>query len=53
MAVTDAGELNSISDKRVYTEVYESEADAKIISGKRVLKPHTARYVVGGFEEDV
>ena len=37
-AVTEAGELNSIRDKRVYTEVY-SEADAKIISGKWVLKP--------------
>ena len=32
-AVTKATELN-IKDKRVYTEMYESEADAKIISGK-------------------
>ena len=37
--VTRAAELNSIRDKRVYTEVYEKEADAKIISGKWVLKP--------------
>ena len=28
-AVTKAAEPNSIKDKRVYTEVYESEADAK------------------------
>ena len=53
LAVTKAAELNSIRDKRVYTEVYESEADAKIISGKWVLKPHKARYVLRGFEEDV
>ena len=33
-AVTEAAELNSIKDKRVYTEMYKSEADAKIISGK-------------------
>ena len=33
-AATEAAELNSIRDKRVYTEVYENEADAKIISGK-------------------
>ena len=33
--------------------MYESGADAKIISGKWVLKPHKARYVVRGFEEDV
>ena len=32
-AITKAAELNSIRDKRVYTEVYESEADAKIIRG--------------------
>ena len=38
-AVTTAAELNSIRDKRVHTEVYENEADAKIISGKWVLKP--------------
>ena len=48
-----AAELNSIRDKRVYTDVYESEADAKIISGKWELKPHKARYVLRGFEEDV
>ena len=52
-AVTSVAELNSIIDKRVYTEVYESEADAKIISGKWVLKPHKARYVLRDFEEDV
>ena len=33
-AVSNAIELNSIKYKRVYTEMYESEADAKIISGK-------------------
>ena len=32
-AVTKCAELNSIRDKGVYTEVYENEADAKIISG--------------------
>ena len=42
-AVTTAAELNSIKDKRVYTEMYESEADAKIISGKWVLKPKGRR----------
>ena len=52
-AVTKAAELNSIRDKRVYAEVYENEADAQIISGKWVLKPHKARYVLRGFEEDV
>ena len=52
-AVTKAAELNSIRDKRVHTEVYESEADAKIISDKRVLKPQKARYVLRGFDEDV
>ena len=52
-AVTKAAELNSIRDKRVYTEMYAREADAKIISGKWVLKPHKARYVLTGFEEDV
>ena len=52
-AVTKAAELDSIRDKRVYTEVYENEADAKIISGKWVVKPHKARYVLRGFEEDV
>ena len=31
----------------------ESEADAKIISGKWVLKPHAARYVLRSFEENV
>ena len=52
-AVNKAAEHNSIKDKRVYAEMYESEADAKIISGKWVLKPHKARYVLRGFEEDV
>ena len=52
-AVTKAAELNSIRDKRVFSEVYENEAGAKIISGKWVLKPHKARYVLRGFEEDV
>ena len=52
-AVTKAAELSSIRGERVYTEVYESEVDAKIISGKWVLKPHRARYVLRGFEEDV
>ena len=52
-AVTKAAELNSIKDKRAYTEMYESEADAKIISGKWVLKPHYSLYVLRGFEEDV
>ena len=52
-AVTKAAELNSVRDKRVYTEVYESEADAKIISGKWALKPYKARNVLRGFEEDV
>ena len=33
--------------------MYENEADAKIISGKWVLKPHKARYLLRGFEEDV
>ena len=33
--------------------MYESEADAKIISGTWVLKLHKARYVQRGFEEDV
>ena len=52
-AVTKAAEHNSIKDKRVYTEMYESEADAKIISGNWVLKPNKARCVLRGFEEDV
>ena len=52
-AGTETAELNSISDKRVHTEVYQNEADAKIIRGKWVLKPHKARYVLRGFEEDV
>ena len=51
-AVTKATELNSIKDKRVCTEMYESEADARIISGKWVLKPQKARYVLRAFEED-
>ena len=33
--------------------MYESEADARIISGKWVLKPQKARYVLRAFEEDV
>ena len=33
--------------------MYESEADAKTIGGNWVLKPHKARYVLRGFEEDV
>ena len=33
--------------------MYESEADAKIINGKWLLKPHKARHVLRGFEEDV
>ena len=52
-ADTKAADPNSIRDKRVYTEVYESDADAKIFSGKWLLKPHKARYVLRGFEEDV
>ena len=52
-AITKDAELNSIKDKRVYTVMYESEADANIISGKWVLKPHKARYVLRGFERDV
>ena len=52
-AITKAAEINSIKDKRVYTEMYECEADAMIISGKWVLKPHKARYVLRGFEGDV
>ena len=52
-AVTKARDLNSTRDNRVYTEKHESEADAKIISGKWVLKPHKPRYVLKGFEEDV
>ena len=51
-AVTKAAELDSIRDKRVYTEVYESEAEGKIISGKWVLKPHKAPHVLRGFEGD-
>ena len=46
-------QINSIRDKRVYTEVYESEANAKVISSKWALKPNKARYVLRGFEEDV
>ena len=52
-AVTKAAELNSIKDKRVYTEMYEGEADDKMISGKWVLKRNKARYVLRSFEEDV
>ena len=52
-AVTNAAELNSIRGKRFYTVVYESEDDATILRGKWVLKPHKARYVLRGFEDDV
>ena len=52
-AITKAAEINSIKDKRVYTEMYECVADAKIISGKWMLNPHKARYVLRGFEGDV
>ena len=52
-AVTKAAELNCTRDKQVYPEVHVSEADAKNISGKWVLKSHKARYVLRGFEEDV
>ena len=45
--------LESEAVTKIFTEVYEKEADAKIISGKWVLKPHTARYVLRGIEEDV
>ena len=48
--VTNAAEHNSIRDKRVHNEVYESEADAKIKSGKWVLRPHKARYVLRVWE---
>ena len=48
-----AAELKSIRDKRVHNKVYEDEADGKVISGKWVLEPHKARYVLRGFEEDV
>ena len=37
-AVTKAAEPKSIRDKRVYIEVYESEADVKIISGKWIAE---------------
>ena len=41
-AVTKAEELNSIRDKRLSTlRCVGSEADAEIISGKWVPKPHT------------
>ena len=44
---------NSTASKtrRVHTEVYESETDAKIHRGKWVVKTHKARYVLRGFEE--
>ena len=48
-AATNAAELNSIRD----SASTPSEADAKIISGKWVLKPHEARCVPRSFEEDV
>ena len=37
-AVTKAAELNSIRDKRVYTEVYENEADRR--EGRRRVRQH-------------
>ena len=52
-AVTIAAELQSIKDKRFYTEVYENDTNEKVISGKWVLKSRKARYVLRGFEEDV
>ena len=52
-AVTNAAELNSIRDKRACAEVYDNDADAKNVIGKWVLKPHEARYVLRGFEENV
>ena len=33
--------------------MHENEADAKVVGGKWVLKPHKARYVLRGFEEVV
>ena len=45
--------LQSIKDKRVYTEVYESDTKAKVINGKWLLKSRKARYVLSAFEEDV
>ena len=43
----------AIKDKGVYTEAYESDTNEKVNTGKKVLKPNKARYVRGGFEEDV
>ena len=52
-AVTKVAELQSIKDEGVSTEAYESDNNEKVISGKWVLKPNKARYVLRGFEEDV
>ena len=52
-AVTMAAKLQSLKDKRFYTEVYENDTNEKVISGKWVLKSRKARYVLRGFEEDV
>ena len=52
-AVSMAAELQSIKDKRFYTEVCENDTNEKVISGKWVLKSRKARYVLRGFEEDV
>ena len=51
-AVNNPAELRSIKDG-LHRGVFENEANGKIISGKWVLKPHKARYVLRGFEEDV
>ena len=48
-AVTEVAELQSIKDKGVYTEAYESDKNEKVISGKWKLKPNKARYVLRGF----
>ena len=37
----------------MYNVVYDDEAYGKVISGKWVLRPHKARYVLRGVEEDV
>ena len=33
--------------------MYENDTNEEVISGKWVLKPNKARYVLRGFEEDV
>ena len=50
-AASPATELTSIRDKRAHSK--ENEADSTVISGKWVLKPRKARFVLSGFEEDV